>query len=471
MAQRGKNRRGGPYVPGAIYGTATIVCNREDADTLTGLGFPAVAEWTTEDTELLRGKSVYILTGEEAAARALYGVAGKVYMLEREENFTLAVQRCGLEDAVKSLTQMYMDAREWEPRHRVARTAAEFGEDNTRFLWEPYLPIGDYSVMMAEGGTGKTLLCCGIAAGISTGNPLPGGAEGGGGRNVLYISAEDSGEMLKKRLAASGADLERVFILDRCDSIGINIAEGFDEFAGTVLSRRPALVVVDPWHAFIGGKVDISRANSVRPLFQKLSGLAKRCQCAMVLISHVNKRAQGENANNAATGSTDLINAARSAFRVIFDGEDKAARIMVHTKSNYAPYGRSVRYKIAEGGIVWDGFSEITRQTLEAAARRNSTPGAVAGQARGLKASPANLPLASALMEAAQDSQTPLRFTYEEFRGAHGAGIFGGESPKSALDGVRELLAEKGYYLKTGVSVRRGEQVCRGFLIQKIAVA
>ncbi|MBR1496703.1 MAG: AAA family ATPase [Oscillospiraceae bacterium] len=470
MAQRENNRRGGPYVPGALYEIAFIACNREDADTLTGLGFPAVAEWSAEDTELLRGKSVYILTGEEAAARALYGVADKVYMLEREESFTLTLQRCGLEDTVKIITQMYMDAPEWEPRHRVARTAAEFGEDDTRFLWEPYLPIGDYSVMMAEGGTGKTLLCCGIAASISNGKALPGGAEPGGGRSVLYISAEDSGEMLKKRLAASGADLERVFILDRGDSLGVNIAEGFDEFAGTVLSRRPALVIVDPWHAFIGGKVDISRANAVRPLFQKLSGLAKRCQCAMILISHVNKRAQGENANNAATGSTDLINASRSAFRVIFDEEDRAARIMVHTKSNYAPYGRSVRYKITGGGIAWDGFSEITRQTLEAAARRKSTPGAVAGQLRELKAARANLPLASALMKAAQGIQTPLRFTYEEFRSAHGEGIFGGESPKSALDGVREMLVEKGYYLKTGVSVRRGEQVCRGFLIQKITV-
>ena len=34
--------------------------------------------------------------------------------------------------------------------------------------------------MMADGGTGKTILCCGIAAAISIGKPLPGEVVQGG---------------------------------------------------------------------------------------------------------------------------------------------------------------------------------------------------------------------------------------------------------------------------------------------------
>ena len=45
-----------------------------------------------------------------------------------------------------------------------AKSAAEFGDDNTEFVWTPYIPIGDYTVLMADGGTGKTIFCCGIAA-------------------------------------------------------------------------------------------------------------------------------------------------------------------------------------------------------------------------------------------------------------------------------------------------------------------
>ena len=56
----------------------------------------------------------------------------------------------------------------------IATSADEFGEDQTEFVWFPYIPVGDYTVLMADGGTGKTILCCGIAAAISKGKGLLG---------------------------------------------------------------------------------------------------------------------------------------------------------------------------------------------------------------------------------------------------------------------------------------------------------
>lgn len=260
------------------------------------------------------------------------------------------------------------------PVARIAKAVADYGVDNTCFLWRPYFPLGDYTVMMAEGGTGKTMLCCKIAAAVSTGTTLPGATEQPS-RNVLLVSAEDSGEVLRKRLSASGADLQRVYILDRETSAGLNLAEGYDEFLATVQSYNPVLVIVDPWHAYLGPLVNINKANALRPILQQVANLAKKCNCAIILVSHINKTSQGENANNAATGSVDFINAARSAVRIVFDDEDRSERIMVHTKSNYAEYGPSIKYYITEdGGVEWDGFSDVTRQTLETASRRRSTP-------------------------------------------------------------------------------------------------
>lgn len=347
---------------------------------------------------------------------------------------------------------------------RVAKPASVFGEDNTKFLWYPYLPIGDYSVMMADGGTGKTILCCGIAAAVSTGNSLPGEVFQGEGKRVLIISAEDSGEILRKRLARSGADLDKVMILDCSDSLGMSFSDAYDEFEATIKAYSPALVIVDPWHAFLGAEVDINRVNAIRPVFQKLSHLAKKCQCAMILVSHVNKRAQGDNANNAATGSSDFINASRSAFRVIFDDGDEDCRVMVHTKTNYAAYGKSIRYRIDDGGVVWDGFSEITRQTLEAAARRKTTPWAV------IQGDDEHNAANSALIEALESSAnqfTPTRFSYEEFKKLHGEFVFGGSQPKRALDAIKERLADDGYYLRV-CNVKVGGQSCKGFMIQRI---
>lgn len=368
-----------------------------------------------------------------------------------------------MEDKQQAANQPTAEAA--PPPVRRAKPAAAFGEDNTRFLWFPFLPVGDYSVLMAEGGTGKTVLCCGLAAAVSTGKPLPGEEFDRKPGNTLIISAEDRGEVLKKRLVNSGADLTKVFILDCSDSIGMDFTENYAEFKATVQAHCPALVIVDPWHGFLGDGVNIDRVNVMRPVLQKLAHLAKECQCAMILVSHVNKRSQGENVNNAAQGSADFINAARSAFRVIFDGDNENSRILVHTKSNYAPYGKSVLYRIEDGGVVWDGFSDITRQTLELAARRRAAPWEVMQQDQ--EHTTASKALVGALKHSANQF-VPTRYTYDEFKQMHGDLIFGALQPKKALDAVKNELEESGFFLRTGIQVKKGGRKDRGFLIQRV---
>lgn len=318
--------------------------------------------------------------------------------------------------------------------------------------------------MMADGGTGKTILCCGIAAAISTGKPLPGETFQGEGQRVLIISAEDRGKILRKRLERSGADLDKVVILDCSDSLGMNFSDACDEFEATIKRNNPALIIIDPWHAFLGAGVDINRVNALRPVLQKLANLAKEYQCAMILVSHVNKRSQGDNANNAATGSSDFINAARSAFRVIFDDDDEDCRVMVHTKSNYAALGKSIRYRIDDGGVVWDGFSEITKRTLEAAARKRATPWEIVQGDKDHTAT--NNALIAALEESANQF-VATRYSYEEFKKKHGDLIFGGSQPKRALEAVKDRLADDGFFLKV-CSVRKNGKTANGFMIQRI---
>lgn len=351
---------------------------------------------------------------------------------------------------------------------REAVQASKLGEDTTSFLWYPYLPIGDYSVIMADGGTGKTILCCGIAAAVSRGAALPGEEMPHTPRHVLYISAEDRGELLRYRLKASGADLEQCFVLDCIASEGMSINEKFEEFEATVKAYAPGLVIIDPWHGFIGNRVDMTRVNAIRPVLHRLANLAKNSNCAVIAVSHVNKRVQGENANHAATGSVDFINASRSALRVIFDDTDDDARICIHTKSNYAPYGRSVKYKINGGGVSWVGFSDITKQTLEAAARGRTTPGELLRRTSGQTTLAADYVLVSAL-ENSTSPNSIAKFTYDEFKNMHGEFIFGGRQPKRALDRVMDKLSDDGFFLRTGIQITRGGTKCNGFSIQSIS--
>lgn len=494
------NRKGVPhslYVAGDLSGVVCVCEGEKDCDSLHKLGYDAVTgedgagpgKWRKEYTEQLKGLSVVIFQDNDQVGRdyaqetavALSKVCPLVKVLDLARMWSSIpehgdvsdlIAHFGPEKAVEMITALIDQTSQWTPapdtKGRKAKAASSFGEDNTSFLWFPYLPIGDYTVMMADGGTGKTVLCCGIAAAVSRGKHLPGEEFDGEGQNVLMISAEDSGEILKKRLSLSGADLNRVFILDRSDSLGMSFSDGYEEFADTVKAYKPALVIIDPWHNYLGDRVDMNRANAIRPVFQKLSNLTKMCDCAMILVSHVNKRAQGENANYAATGSNDLTNAARSAVRVIFDEMDEDCRIMVHTKTNYAAYGQSVKYRIVDGGVKWEGFSDVTRQTLEAAARRKSTPWEVMQKTE--ERENANNALVEALESAANQFQ-PTRFSYEEFKREHGDLIFGGLQPKRALDAVRDRLTEDGFFLKTGIQVKKNGDKGNGFMVQRIDAA
>ena len=360
------------------------------------------------------------------------------------------------------------------PRHPTGtgvKFASEFGEDDTTFLWKPYLPVGEYTVLMADGGTGKTMLACALAAYLSTGKPLPGQTECYPPVPTLLLSAEDKGEILRSRLRAAGADLSRVAIIDCTASGDFDLTDRLGELSAAVEAVGAGLLVVDPWHAFVGGDTNINQINTLRPILAGVAAMAKARRCAVILISHVNKKAQGENANNAAAGSVDFINAARSALRVTFESGAKSPyRLMVHTKSNYAAYGDTVRYVLAspeDGGtpaVRFDGFSEITRDVLEIAARRGTTPAALHREEEEEAAWKGALCEAVETM-AKEAESLPLRVSYAEMTERFGEDVFGGKQPKRAPEVVREELREKGVRVETGVSVYIGNKHVRDFHI------
>ena len=348
----------------------------------------------------------------------------------------------------------------------TALPASSFTEPERRFLWKPSLPEGEFTVLMAPGGTGKTFFVCAVAAAISRGLPLPGQTEGRSPARVLLISAEDEGGTLRTRLEACGADLEKVMLMDCRASQGLSLYEHFEDFREAVTTYQPKLVAVDPWHAFLGPAADMNRANTVRPVFQQLANLCKELGCAMLLVAHVNKRLQTENINNAAMGSADLVNASRSVLYLTRDPEDERCRVAVHSKANYASEGRSLRLRIENGGDCFAGFTDVTKEDVELANRSHHSLKELL-RARD-ESSSASEGLAEVLC-ALCNPFAPLRMTYLELEARQGPMIYGGRQPKRALDAVKPLLEERGVFLRTDVQITRGGKRSRGFLLQSIA--
>ena len=260
-----------------------------------------------------------------------------------------------------------------------ARRASDVPDDEIRYLWKPYILRGDVTIMAAAGGTGKTFALCGIAAELSNGRYPLNPFERFEPMTVLFISAEDPDFILRSRMQIAGADLSRVYILDAKESARLKLSDSFGQpdlkdLETLITENKPDLVVIDPLHAFIGSSVKMTEQSVIRPFMQALATLAKKHDCAIVDVAHINKRPAGMNANDAILGATDIVNAARSVLRVIFDetGNDPNRRVIVHTKSNYAAMGQSVVFEIdGNGRLAWTGYSDVTRSDLEAAARSN----------------------------------------------------------------------------------------------------
>ncbi|MBQ1372299.1 MAG: AAA family ATPase, partial [Oscillospiraceae bacterium] len=503
---------------GAVY----ITEGEKDADTLKRMGLTATtapngasAKWKPEDyNAALQGREVVILTDNDTPGRkygrtvadGIQSAAQSVKLIQATDIYKDCPEKGDISDiaqiigqaaALDALNAAVAAAPEYnpatapddqsgeEPRYFEARRASEVEEDHTRFTWYPYLPAGDYSVLMAAGGTGKSFFCCGVAAAISSGEPLPEyylqglEAEKVEPKNVLLISGEDRAPMLRKRLEASGANLDNCFILDINDTNGLLLPAGEGDKAGNATwnhlfdKYRPEFVMLDPWHCFLPSSVDINKVNAVRQVLHNIAVMCQKHDCSMLLVSHVNKKAQGENANNAATGSSDLVNAGRSALQLIFDGseggEDK--RIVVHTKSNYAVAGKSIVYRItSNSGIEWDGFSEITRDTLEEAARTRQKPADLLANRANVSAD------RHALLEAVTALSEPgkaVKIRYNQLIDDHGEDIFCGRKPRAALESIAADLLARGITLKeygkfiraTAEEKKAGAKDGRGFVI------
>ena len=210
-----------------------------------------------------------------------------------------------------------------------------------KWLWYPYIPYGKITIIQGDPGEGKTTLVLNLAAKLTRGEKtrgekLPESVKAAEPINVLYQSAEDGlADTIKPRLIAANADTSRVMVIDETD---IELSMTDHHLEAAIQQTGAKLVILDPLQAYLGAKVDMHRANEVRPVFKHLAAVAEKYECAIVLIAHLNKTA-GMKAAYRMLGSVDITAAARSILIVGRVKNNPTVRVMVHSKSSLAPEG------------------------------------------------------------------------------------------------------------------------------------
>jgi len=249
--------------------------------------------------------------------------------------------------------------------------------EQINWLWHPYIPFGKITVIQGDPGTGKTTMILAVAAAATKGEPLPECGAVITPSTVIFQTAEDGlGDTVKPRLLQAGANCNRVIIIDESER-ELSLSDSRIEEA--LIATGAKLFILDPLQAYLGSDVDMHRANEVRPILKRISMLAEKTGCAVVVVGHLNK---GTNQSQyRGLGSIDIQAAARSVLTVGRIKGNQYLRAFAQGKNNLAPEGQSIAFQLDPvNGFRWVGAYPITvdellsgRADLETAAVRAQT--------------------------------------------------------------------------------------------------
>ena len=159
----------------------------------------------------------------------------------------------------------------------------------------------------------KTTLVLNLAALISNGTTIPMINQPITKGKVLYQSAEDGVEdTLKPRLVSAGADCSQIAFIDDSKH-PLSLDSPYLENA--IIETKASMLVLDPLQAYLGEGGEMNRAEGIRPMLKKLTAVADRTKCAVVIIGHMNKAA-GSKGLYRGLGSIDIAATARSVLLV-----------------------------------------------------------------------------------------------------------------------------------------------------------
>jgi putative DNA primase/helicase len=264
-------------------------------------------------------------------------------------------------------------ARRWEPPKLRSKRASQYEMQALEWLWRYRVAKGALNVLAGLPDKSKGLTWCNIVARVTIGGVWPADEGRAPKGNVIIFSAEDDiARTVIPRLAAAGADLERVEIIEMMGN-----PDGSDRMFNLV-TDLPALkaklqevgdvvlVIIDPVAAYLGvGKVAPGSGTDVRGVLTPLTKLAEEKQTAILAVMHFNKKAEITNALLRISDSIAYAAIGRSIYVALDDPDNEDAFLFVKAKCNLAPRDLpALRYTIANARQV--GFDKKLNKPIEA---------------------------------------------------------------------------------------------------------
>jgi len=263
-----------------------------------------------------------------------------------------------------------------EPGSLRLTPASAFKLEPTFWLWDQYLPLGELTLLAGREGIGKSTVAFTLAAGATRGT-LPGQFHEEP-KSVIIAATEDSwGRTITPRLAAAGADLDRVFhveVVDEViDGLPISLPTHLDALRDEAISHDVSMIILDPLTSRLSANLDTHKDDHVRRALEPLTKCARDANVAVLALIHMNKTNSSDSLTSIM-GSRAFPAVARSVLEAIED-EDGSCMLGL-TKSNLGSIDQpTLKYRIVSkladgistGAVEWDGQSDRTVRDVHAA--------------------------------------------------------------------------------------------------------
>ena len=303
---------------------------------------------------------------------------------------------------------------------------------NVDWLVPDLLPRGELSLLGADGGTGKGLWQAQLIACVTTGKtsgffPVPPAQTG----KVLILAGEDDpGKVLKARLLAAGADMNRVLVLTADDYFGKTgqpLTLKDQALADFAAKAGPLLLIVDPLQSFLPSDVEMASRNQMRGALLPLRAIAAKQGCAVLIVMHSNKK-QGVSGRARLADSSDIWDMARSVL-MMGRAKNDGKIYLSHEKNSYARPQQTVLLHIDDVEVegvktaraVFDGYTDkkdadfIEERRVRTAETRQDTRSAILNVlSESRLGSMANPQLKSAVLQEIKCSEATYKRSYAE---------------------------------------------------------
>jgi hypothetical protein len=240
------------------------------------------------------------------------------------------------------------------------------------YLWRPWIPLGEVTLIGGDPEAGKTSLFMDVAAHASRGRSMP-GPQGCGPNeavNSLIFENEESRASLNRKAGSAGADAERIFIVDPSTALEegeLQLPQHIPEIREQIEARDARLVVFSPVNDFIPAGITSDRA--ARSVVGSLTRLARDTGAAIVLVGHLTKGG-ASNPIHRIAGSRLWAQRARSVLLVGWHPDDLLdnQRVLAHAKSSEVTKAASLQFGFLTRGnapsIEWGGTTRYGANDL-----------------------------------------------------------------------------------------------------------